>query len=69
MKRLLSAFRTFGKRVISKMLENIKLMTAGFTSISIRRHITLLYTKTKNKQALYEILIIITNFINPLDEK
>ena len=69
MKCLLSAFRTFCKRIISKMLENIKLVTAGFTSISIRRHITLLYTKTKNKQALYEILIIITNFINPLDEK
>ena len=68
MKRLLSAFRTFCKRVISKMLENIKLMTAGFTSISIRRHITLLYTKTKNKPALYEILIIITNFVFSLDE-
>ena len=46
--RLLSAFWTFCKRVISKMLENIKLMTAGFTSISIRRHISLLYTKMKN---------------------
>ena len=69
MKRLLSAFRTFCKRVISKMLENIKLMAAGFTSISIRRHISLLYSKTKNKQALYEILIIITNFEISLDEK
>ena len=68
MKRLLSAFRTFGKRVIGKMLENIKLVTAGFTSISIRRHISLLYTKTKNKQALYEILIIISNFVFSLDE-
>ena len=69
MKRLLSAFRTFCKRVISKMLENIKLMAAGFTSISIRRHISLLYSKTENKQALYEILIIITNFEISLDEK
>ena len=62
MKRLLSAFRTVCKRVISKMLENIKLMTAGFTSISIRRHISILYTKTKNNRMLYEILINITNF-------
>ena len=69
MKRLLSAFRTFGKRVISKMLENIKLMAAGFTSISIRRHISLLYTKTINNQVLYEVFIIITNFEISLDEK
>ena len=69
MKRLLSAFRTFCKRVISKMLENIKLMTAGFTSISICRHISLLYSKTENNQALYEVLIIITIFENSLDEK
>ena len=67
--RLLSAFWTFCKRVISKMLENIKLMTAGFTSISIRRHISLLYSKKKNKQSLYEILIIITIFKLSLDEK
>ena len=69
MKRLLSAFRTFGKRIISKMLENIKLMAAGFTSISIRRHISLLYTKTINNQVLYEVFIIITNFEISLDEK
>ena len=50
MERLLSAFRTFSKRVIGKMLENIKLMTAGFTSISIRRHISLLYSKMRNWQ-------------------
>ena len=44
-------------------------MAAGFTSISIRRHISLLYTKTINNQVLYEVFIIITNFEISLDEK
>ena len=48
-KRLLSALWTFCKRVISKMLENIKLVTAPFTSISISRHISLLYSKMQNR--------------------
>ena len=69
MQCLLSAFRTFGKRVIGKMLENIKLMTAGFTSISIRRHISILYTKKEKKHVLYELLYRITIFGNSLDEK
>lgn len=48
-KRLLSAFRTFGQRVIGKMLKDVKLMTAGFTTISIGRHSSVLYQKNAER--------------------
>ena len=59
MKCLLSAFRTISKRIISKMLENIKLIPAILTSISICRHNQLLYSKIPLHSAIVQKSVII----------